>query len=70
MNINFNEQRVVSDSDHETVDGDSCRNNGQDRVHAYSKHLLSIGCFMLEFKDAIREGDGTESYVAGVTYFP
>ena len=29
-----------------------------DQVHAYSMQLLSVGCFYLEFSDAIREGDG------------
>ena len=29
-----------------------------DNVYEYNKHLLSIGCFYMEFKDAIREGDG------------
>ena len=29
-----------------------------DQVHNYSCHLLSIGCFYLAYKDAIKEGDG------------
>ena len=29
-----------------------------DHVQQYSRNLLSIGCFYLEFQDAIREGDG------------
>lgn len=29
-----------------------------DKVEAYAKQLLSIGCFYLEFKDGIKEGDG------------
>lgn len=29
-----------------------------DEVHNYSCHLLSIGCFYLVYKDAIKEGDG------------
>lgn len=32
--------------------------NGIDRVQEYSKNLLSIGSFYLEYQDAIREGDG------------
>ena len=55
MNINFNEQHGGPDQD-ESVDDE--QNDSQDGVHTYSKCLLSIGCFMLEFKDAIREGDG------------
>ncbi|XP_065891611.1 uncharacterized protein [Dysidea avara] len=29
-----------------------------DQVYEYSRQLLSVGCFYLEFADAIREGDG------------
>lgn len=29
-----------------------------DGVHDYTKHLISIGCIYLLFKDAIKEGDG------------
>ena len=29
-----------------------------DGIHEYSKNLMSIGCFYLLFKDAIKEGDG------------
>ena len=29
-----------------------------DNVHEYGKQLLSIGCFYIEFSDAIKEGDG------------
>ena len=29
-----------------------------DKVHLYAKRLLSLGCFYLEYSDAIREGDG------------
>ena len=29
-----------------------------DHVHEYGKQLLSLGCFYLEYSDAIREGDG------------
>lgn len=29
-----------------------------DDVHNYNTYLLSIGCFLLEYKDAIKEGDG------------
>ena len=30
----------------------------QDEVHSYASNLLSIGCFYLAYKDAIKEGDG------------
>lgn len=30
----------------------------EDSVHGYSRMLMSIGCFYLEFADAIKEGDG------------
>lgn len=38
----------------------SCPNSGNhdDKVHDYTCHFLSIGCFYLAFKDAIKEGDG------------
>ena len=29
-----------------------------DEVHEYSMQLLSLGCFYLEYSDAIQEGDG------------
>ena len=29
-----------------------------DGIHEYSKNLMSIGCFYLLFKDAVKEGDG------------
>lgn len=29
-----------------------------DKVHAYAKQVLSLGCIYLEYSDAIREGDG------------
>ena len=32
--------------------------SGGDKVQEYSKNLLSIGTFYLEYQDAIREGDG------------
>lgn len=32
--------------------------SNDDKVVDYSKHLLSIGSFYIEFQDAIREGDG------------
>ena len=32
--------------------------NNEDKVHTYACHLLSIGCFYLAYKDAIKEGDG------------
>lgn len=30
-----------------------------DMVHLYAKHILTFGSFYLEFRDAIKEGDGT-----------
>ena len=30
----------------------------QDCVFNYTRHFISIGCFYLNFKDAIKEGDG------------
>lgn len=33
-----------------------------DQVYEYSRQLLCIGCFYLEFADGIREGDGTRVY--------
>ena len=42
INLSFNTPVSVSD-------------NG---IHEYSKNLMSIGCFYLLFKDAIKEGDG------------
>ena len=30
----------------------------QDSVQDYAIHLLSLGCFYIEYADAIREGDG------------
>lgn len=30
----------------------------QDKVHSYGCNLLSVGCFYLAYKDAIKEGDG------------
>ena len=30
----------------------------QDSVQDYATHLLSLGCFYIEYADAIREGDG------------
>lgn len=32
---------------------------GKDGVSSYSKKLLGLGCFYLEYRDAIKEGDGT-----------
>ena len=29
-----------------------------DSIHSYGKKLLGLGCFYMEFRDAIREGDG------------
>ena len=29
-----------------------------DQVHIYAKRILSLGCFYMEYSDAIREGDG------------
>ncbi len=29
-----------------------------DKVHKYGKQMLSLGCFYLEYSDAIQEGDG------------
>ena len=29
-----------------------------DKVNLHARHLLALGCFYLEFSDAIREGDG------------
>ena len=37
-------------------DQDICR--ATDNVQLYAKHLLSLGCFYLEFSDSIK-GDGT-----------
>ena len=31
---------------------------GDDAVTSYAKKLLSLGCFYLEYRDAIKEGDG------------
>ena len=31
-----------------------------DRIHDYTKYLMSIGCMYLLFKDAIKEGDGNK----------
>ena len=33
-------------------------NDHTDEVHRYACYLLSIGCFYLAYKDAIKEGDG------------
>lgn len=32
--------------------------NSRDKVQAYAKQVLSSGCFYLEFRDGIKEGDG------------
>ena len=32
--------------------------NTSDYVYDYTRHFMSIGCFYLNFKDAIKEGDG------------
>ena len=42
MSISFNNQEAKTSDD----------------VHNYSINLLSVGCFLLEYKDAIKEGDG------------
>ena len=34
------------------------RKKDQDKVQLYANKLLSLGCFYLEYSDAIREGDG------------
>ena len=31
---------------------------GKDHVHEYAKEVLALGLFFLDYKDAIREGDG------------
>lgn len=33
-------------------------NSSTDKVQSYARQILSLGCFYLEFKDGIREGDG------------
>ena len=38
--------------------GQTSCNNDTDKVKEYGIQLLGIGCFYLEFTDAIREGDG------------
>ena len=40
--------------------GDETQNRNEpcDKVQLYAKRLLSLGCFYLEFCDAIKEGDG------------
>ena len=40
-----------------------------DQVHNYNTLLLSIGCFYLEFVDAIKEGDGKRYSGAGDIFF-
>lgn len=36
----------------------SGENKQTDQLNLYTKRLLSLGCFYLEFSDAIKEGDG------------
>ena len=33
--------------------------HSDDRIFMYSRNLLSLGCFYLEFSDAIRKGNGS-----------
>ncbi len=39
---------------HKPATDDNCT----DKVHIYAKRILSLGCFYMEYSDAIREGDG------------
>ena len=34
----------------------------KDKTFEYAQQLMSIGCFYLEFSDAIKEGDGNRVY--------
>ena len=58
INVSFNEQHGDSESSGHHGGRSHHGNNNCDEVNNYSRYLLSIGCFMLEFKDAIKEGDG------------
>ncbi len=40
---------------HKPATDDNCT----DKVHIYAKRILSLGCFYMEYSDAIREGDGS-----------
>ena len=40
------------------IDYPSSANKDDDHVRAYAREVLSLGLLFMEFKDAIREGDG------------
>ena len=53
--INGYFDNYIDISFHKTLTDDP---KSADQVHIYAKRILSLGCFYMEYSDAIREGDG------------
>jgi hypothetical protein len=51
-------KKIVEEHVHLAYNTPPVSSRNGDKVLEYSKHLLSIGSFYMEFQDAIKEGDG------------
>lgn len=60
IHFKFNKQGSNNTTDQQVTRGRACASKQSDKIQEYSKQLLSLGCFYLEYSDAIQEGDGTQ----------